>query len=98
MWNFNYKGNVHRVRMIPVITLSIGDAQGNHKLDGMYGKFFDVERVNHSCNCPWKESDNPKVSCQFMNHSHVNKLSVEGRDEELKNISHHNISNAFEML
>ena len=44
--------------MKPVILLIVDDAQGNHKLAGMYGKFTEVNRINHSCNCPWTETDN----------------------------------------
>jgi len=46
--------------------LSIGDAQSNHQLAGMYGKIFEVACVNHICNCPWIDSDNPNISCQFI--------------------------------
>ena len=98
MWDLEYKKTIHRVRMIPVIILIIGDAKGNHQLAGMYGKFCDVARVNHSCDCPWLDSDNPNVSCQFMKHSHINQMSVEGNEDELQALSHHNISNAFDTV
>ena len=33
--------------MFPVIILMVGDAQGNHKLCGMYDSFYGTSRVNH---------------------------------------------------
>ena len=84
--------------MIPVVMLIIGDAQGNHKLAGMYGKFFGTSRVNHSCSCRWKDTDNPHIQCTFVKQSTIKTLCEKGLDEELKNISQHNIINAFDSI
>ena len=84
--------------MFPVITLVVGDAQGNHKLTGMYGKFVGVNRVNHSCDCEWKNTDNPNIKCDFMRASYVKMLCLENNTEELKNISQHQICNAFDSV
>ena len=94
-WNLKYRDHVHQVRMIPVVLLIVGDAQGNHKFAGMYGKFFETSRVNHSCNCRWLDTDNPNIECTFVKQSTINKLCTDGNDVELGNISQHNISNAF---
>ena len=97
-WNLNYRNRLHQVRMIPVVVLVVGDAQGNHKLAGMYGKFFGTQRVNHSCSCLWKDTDNPNITCQFIKQSHINSLCNEGKDEELHMLSQHNIKNAFNTI
>ena len=57
--------------MKPVVLLVVGDAQGNNKLAGMYGKFTEVNQVNHSCNCPWTETDNEKFKCNFIKQSKI---------------------------
>ena len=97
-WNLNYRNRIFQVRMIPVVVLVVGDAQGNHKLAGMYGKFFDTGRVNHSWSCIWKDTDNPNIRCQFIKQSHINNLCRQGKDEELHLLSQHNIKNAFNII
>ena len=97
-WNLNYRNRIYQVRMIPVVVLIVGNAQGNHKLAGMYGKFFDTKRVNHSCSCLWKDTDNPNIRCEFIKQSHINNLCSQGKDEELHLLSQHNIKNAFNMI
>ena len=94
-WNLKHRNVIHWVRMIPVVVLIVGDAQGNHKLAGMFGKFFDTARVNHSCSCLWKDTDNPNISCKFINQSYINKLCSDDNNQELHSISQHNIKNAF---
>ena len=96
MWNLEYKDVIHEVRMIPVVILIIGDAQGTHKFCGMYGKFFDTGRVNHSCDCRWIDSDNPNIQCNYMKRSYVKHLVSENKVDDLQSISQHNISNAFD--
>ena len=98
MWNLRYRGKLHHVRMIPVIALVVGDAQGNHKLTGMYGKFMGVGRVNHSCDCEWKDTDNPNIKCNFVKASYVKRLCLENNLEELKKLSQHQICNAFDSV
>ena len=98
MWNLKYKEVVHRVRMRPVVILIVGDAQGNHKITGMYSKFFDTERVNHSCNCPWWMTDPPKVQCEFVPQTLIDDYCDRSDISNLQKLSHHNISNAFRTI
>ena len=58
LWDLDFRNHTFRVNTKPVIILIVGDAQGNHKLTGMYGKSTEVNHENHSCNCPWTETDN----------------------------------------
>ena len=97
-WKLSFRNKVHEVRMIPVVMLIVGDAQGNHKLAGMYGTFSRTARVNHSCDCSWLHTDDPKITCSFVNQSTINRLCVEGAQDKLKSISQHNIINAFNLL
>ena len=46
-WNLKYKNVWYPTKMLPVIILIVGDAQGNHKLCGMYNSFYGTSRVNH---------------------------------------------------
>ena len=73
-WCLRFENKLYHVRMIPVVMLIIGDAQGNHKLAGMYGKFFQKSRVNHSCSCKWVDTDNPKIQCSFVKQSTIRML------------------------
>ena len=98
MWNLKYKDVVHRVRMRPVVILIVGDAQGNHKITGMYGKFFDTGRVNHSCNCPWWMTDQPNVQCEFVPQTLIDDYCDRSDISNLQKLSHHNISNAFRTI
>ena len=84
--------------MFPVIILIIGDVQGNHKLCGMYNSFYGTSRVNHSCDCLWIRTDDENVECDFMSHQYVKNLCDSNNEDELKEISHHNIVNAFNTI
>ena len=97
-WCLRFENKLYHVRMIPVVMLIIGDAQGNHKLAGMYGKFFKTSRVNHSCSCKWVDTDNPKIQCSFVKQSTIRMLCTEGLGDELRSISQHNITNAFDSI
>ena len=97
-WNLKYKNAVYRTKMFPVIILIIGDAQGNHKLCGMYNSFYGTSRVNHSCDCPWIRTDDENVECDFMSHQYVKKLCESNKEDDLKEISQHNIINAFDTV
>ena len=46
------QNKIFRVNMKRIILLVVGDAQGNHKPAGMYGKFTEVNWINHTCVCP----------------------------------------------
>ena len=98
IWDLRYKKKRFRVNMKPVILLVIGDAQGNHKLTGMYGKFTEVNRVNHSCDCPWICTDDETYKCNFVKQSHIRKLCRDGDHVHLNLLSQHNIQNAFETI
>ena len=74
LWDLDFRNHTFQVNMKPIILLIVGDAKGNHKLAGMYGKFTEVNRVNHSCNCPWTETDNETFKCSFMKHSDIKYL------------------------
>ena len=80
--------------MKPVILLVIGDAQRNHKLTGMFGKFTEVNQVNHSCNCPWIHTDDETYKCNIVKQSHNRQLCREGDHVHLNLLSQHNIQNA----
>ena len=54
-----------------IILLVVGDAQGNHKPAGMYGKFTEVNWINHTCVCPWVQTDCETSKCTFMEHSNI---------------------------
>ena len=64
----------------------------------MYGKFTEVNRVNHSCNCPWKETDNEKFKCRFVKQSKIKELCEKGDIISLNSLSQHKIQNAFETI
>ena len=49
----------------------VGDARGNHKLTGMYGKFAEVNHVNHSFNCRWNQTDDETFKCTFVKQSQI---------------------------
>jgi len=98
IWDLDFRNHTYRVNMKPVIILIVGDAQGNHKLAGMYGKFTEVNRVNHSCNCPWIETDNENFKCKFMKSSVIKHLCEIGDEPTLNSISQHNIRNAFDII
>ena len=84
--------------MFPVIILIIGDAHGNHKLCGMYNSFYGTSRVNHSCDYPWIRTDDENVECDFMSHQYIKNLCESHEEDELKDISQHNIVNAFDTV
>ena len=98
LWDLDFRNRTFRVNMKPIILLIVGDAQGNHKLAGMYGKFTEVNRVNHSCNCPWTQTDNETFKCSFMKHSDIKHLCEKGDEHALNLISQHNIQNAFDII
>ena len=98
LWDLKHKKRTFRVNMKPVVLLVVGDAQGNHKLAGMYGKFTEVNRVNHSCNCPWTETDNEKFKCNFIKQSEIKELCINNDTNGLKLLSQHNIKNAFDTI
>ena len=95
LWDFKYKNIIHRLRMKPVLLLVIGDAQGNHKLAGMYNNFSNTFRANHSCDCPLHKTDDPDFSCQFVKQSDIDFLCDTGDLATLNKLSHHRIRNAF---
>ena len=76
LWYLDFRNNTVRVNMKPLIMLIVGDAQGNHKLAGMYGKFTEVNHVNHTCNCPWTETDNETFKSSFMKHSDIKIIDI----------------------
>lgn len=97
-WNLKYKNVWYPTKMLPVIILIVGDAQGNHKLCGMYNSFYGTSRVNHSCDCPWNRTDDENVQCDFISHQYVKMLCETNDESELKIISQHNIVNAFDKV
>ena len=97
-WNLKHKNVVYPTRMFPVIILIVGDAQGNHKLCGMYNSFYGTSRVNHSCDCPWNQTDDENIICNFVPHQYIKALSEKNRDDELNALSQHNIINAFDQI
>ena len=98
LWDLKHKNKTFRVNMKPVVLLVVGDAQGNHKLAGMYGKFTEVNRVNHSCNCPWTETDNEKFKCNFVKQCDIKELCLNNDTNGLNFLSQHNIENAFDSI
>ena len=97
-WNFQYKNVTYPTRMFPVIILIVGDAQGNHKLCGMYNSFYGTSRVNHSCDCPWISTDDENMECNFISHQYIKMLCETNNEDELKSMSQHNIVNAFDNI
>ena len=96
--DLDFWNNTFQVNMKPVIMRIFGDAQGNHKLAGMYGKFTEINCVNHSCNCSWTETGNETFKCSFMKHANFKHLCEKGDEQALNLISQHNIQNAFDTI
>ena len=64
----------------------------------MYGNFTEVNQVNHSCNCPWTETDIEKLKCNFIKQSKIKKLCINNEINGLKLLSQHNIKNTFDTI
>ena len=64
----------------------------------MYNSFYGTPRVNHSCDCPWFQTDDENTKCNFMPHGYIKMLPQQNKDEDLNAISQHNIGNAFDRI
>ena len=74
----------------------MGDVQDNHNLTGMYGNFTEINHVNHSCNCPWVQTDDKIFKCIFVKQSKIKQLCDKGDVIGLNVLYQHNIKNAFD--
>jgi hypothetical protein len=78
------------------IMFIMGDCKGN---DGLAGRFSShtkgVRKISRACNCKSKNADNTSFKCKFLTKAEV-KDAVHRNDlDELKELSQHNVRNAF---
>ena len=79
------------------IAFIIGDCEGHDKLCGRFGTHhLENAMVCRDCDCSTNDLDDPNVSCSPMLVERIQNLA--GDLDGLKQISHHNIQNAFDGL
>ena len=75
----------------------IGDIKGQSLLCGLYGN-YSSNRIHHSCNCSFADSDVPTFHCTWLEWCKLKSLVVAQDKERLKALSQHMVDNAFYKL
>ena len=100
-YDLTYKGQIYKMKFIPILGPIIGDTSGHDMLVGRYSGRTNVTRICRYCDCHFLNSDNPDVLFEYTKQDDIRKLFVESNKEskiQLNRISYHYVDNALHAL
>jgi hypothetical protein len=85
-----------QIAFYPVFGYIIGDNEGHDKLCGRFLNRMNVQRLCRYCDTSLEQSDNPFHSkWKFTNATQISNLVLEGKADQLKEMSYHCLENGF---
>lgn len=95
-WDLHYKGKTYEVEFIPYFAFIICDTDEADRLCGAYtSRSGNVKQLCRYCQCPTKDSDNPKADYAPKTMPLLQVLVANKKLQDLKNLSQQYIKNAL---
>jgi hypothetical protein len=83
-------------KIIFSVAFVMGDCKGNDNLAGKYASHAKgVRRISRACNCRSQDADQTNFQCEFVTKNQVQQAIADNNLDALKEISQHNVVNAF---
>ena len=97
IWDLVYNGKLYKnIKFIIFVPFVKCDTEEADALCGRYKvRTGNVKQICRYCHCPTNKADDPRVTHKMKTQQEIQKLIDKGRLDKLKDLSQHNIQNAF---